>query len=64
MLLQALVKVWTELHAEDPNHLVAVQLAKGWSVHGAVGQTQGARVKLGALYMVADPLQNVVWCPA
>lgn len=64
MLLQALVKVWAKLQAKDPNHLVTGQLAKGWSVHGAVGQTQGACVKFGTLYMVTDPLQNVVCCPA
>lgn len=63
VLLQTLVEVWTQLWAEDPNHLVPCHLAEGRSIHGAVGQAQGACVKLSALYVVADPLQNIVCCP-
>lgn len=58
------MEVWSELQAEDPNHLVPGHLAEGGAIHGAVGQTQGACIELGALYVVADPLQNVVCCPA
>ena len=64
VFLQTLVKVWAELWAKNPDHLLPVHLAEGRAVHGAVGQTQCARIKLGALYLVADPLQDILCRPA
>lgn len=63
MFLQILVEVLAELRAEDPDHLVLAHLAQGGAVHGTIGETQGTRVKLGALHMVTDPVQHVVCCP-
>lgn len=64
VFLQTLVEVWPELWAEDRDDFFPVHLAESRAVHGAVGQTQGVCVELGAFYVVADPLQNVVCCPA
>lgn len=64
MFLQTLEEVQAELRAKDSNHLVPVHLAEGGAVHGTVGQAQGACIELCALYVVADPLQNIVCCPA
>ena len=64
VLLQTLVKEWTELWAKHPDHLVLAHLAESGAVHGAVSQAQGARIKLGVLHVVADPLQDVVCRPA
>lgn len=64
MFLQTLMEVWAKLRAKDTNHLFQVHLAEGVSIHGAVGQTEGTCIKLCALYMVTDPLQNIVCCPA
>lgn len=64
MFLQILVEVCAELRAEDPDHLVPVHLAEGGAIHGAVDQAQGACIELGALYVVAEPIQNMFFCPA
>lgn len=64
LFLQILEEVLPELWAKDSHHLVLAQLAESGSIHSAMVQTQGTRIKLCALHLVTDPLQDVVWRPA
>lgn len=64
VFLQTLVEVWAKLWAKKCDHLVPAHLAQGGPVHSTAGQTEGARIKLSALYMVANPVQNILCCPA
>lgn len=64
MFLQTLVKVLTKLYTKKRDHLVLVHLGQGRPIHGTICQTEGTRIKLGVLYMVADPVQNILCCPA
>lgn len=63
VLLQALVEVGAQLWTKHLHHLVLGHLAEDGTVDGAVRQAQAASVKLVALHVVADPLQDVVHRP-